>query len=142
MKYIYIWFNGALTSVIAYFTFGIAFPLFRLFPKETAAAVALAALPIYYAVTITLALIATAALFLARHPGGKRRNWALILQILSLLGLVAVAAVIHPIILNHETGTPAFMGLHGTSVLLNLFSLLATPVASLLFLAKRKEESV
>jgi len=139
MKHLYIWFNGALAGVIAFFTFGIAFPLFRIFPKDTAAAVALATLPIYYGVTIALALIATVALLLSRQPGHKRQTWALTLQVLSLLALVAVAAVIHPIILNHETGTPTFAGLHGASVLLNIFSLLATPVASLLFLAKRKD---
>jgi hypothetical protein len=63
----------------------------------------------------------------------------LALQILALAALVAIPIFIQPAIATHAPGTPDFARLHGISMALNLFSLIAVPAASLLVLWRRKE---
>ena len=70
---------------------------------------------------------------------GARDHGALALQILALAALVAIPLFIQPAIAAHAPGTPDFARLHGISMALNLFSLIAVPVASLLVIWRRKE---
>ena len=64
---------------------------------------------------------------------------ALALQSIALAALAATPLLVQPAIAGHAPGTPDFARLHGISMALNLFSLLAVPVASLLVLARSKE---
>jgi hypothetical protein len=56
-----------------------------------------------------------------------------------LAALVAIPLLVQPAILQHAPGTPEWARWHGISMALNLFSLIAVPVASLLVFARRKE---
>jgi hypothetical protein len=135
---LYAWLVGAWAAVLWFFTFGVARVLFSAFPRERAGEVTTALFPAYFLVALTLGLAATAALWLA-SPGGKRKTAALGLQILAFAALAAIPIFIQPAIAQHPPGTPEFARLHGWSMALNLFSLLAVPAASLLALARSKE---
>ena len=134
---LYAWLVGAWTAALWFFTFGVARVLFAVFPRERAGEVTTALFPAYFTVAISLGLLATVVLSLRRR--GARDHGALALQILALAALVAIPIFIQPAIAAHAPGTPDFARLHGISMALNLFSLIAVPVASLLVLARSKE---
>jgi hypothetical protein len=134
---LYAWLVGAWTAALWFFTFGVARVLFSVFPRERAGEVTTALFPAYFTVAISLGLLATAVLWFRRR--GARDHGALALQILALAALVAIPIFIQPAIATHAPGTPDFARLHGISMALNLFSLIAVPAASLLVLWRRKE---
>ena len=134
---LYAWLVGAWTAALWFFTFGVARVLFSVFPRERAGEVTTALFPAYFTVAISLGLLATVVLSLRRR--GARDHGALALQILALAALIAIPIFIQPAIAAHAPGTPDFARLHGISMALNLFSLIAVPVASLLVLWRRKE---
>ena len=134
---LYAWLVGAWTAALWFFTFGVARVLFSVFPRERAGEVTTALFPAYFTVAISLGLLATVVLSLRRR--GARDHGALALQILALAALVAVPLFIQPAIAAHAPGTPDFARLHGISMALNLFSLIAVPIASLLVIWRRKE---
>ena len=134
---LYAWLVGAWAAVLWFFTFGVARVLFAAFPRERAGEVTTALFPAYFIAVITLGVMATGRLWL-RHRG-PRDHWALGLQMLALAALVAIPLLVQPAILQHAPGTPEWARWHGISMALNLFSLIAVPVASLLVLARRKE---
>jgi hypothetical protein len=134
---LYAWLVGAWTAALWFFTFGVARVLFSVFPRERAGEVTTALFPAYFTVAISLGLLATVVLSLRRR--GARDHGALALQILALAALVAIPIFIQPAITAHAPGTPDFARLHGISMALNLFSLIAVPVASLLVIWRRKE---
>jgi hypothetical protein len=134
---LYAWLVGAWTAALWFFTFGVARVLFSVFPRERAGEVTTALFPAYFTVAISLGLLATVVLSLRRR--GARDHGALALQILALAALVAIPLFIQPAIAAHAPGTPDFARLHGISMALNLFSLIAVPAASLLVLWRRKE---
>lgn len=134
---LYAWLIGAWTAVSWFFTFGVARNLFGLFPRERAGEVTTALFPAYFAVVIVLGLAATLVLWFRR--GKPRAQSALILQLLALLALATIAFFLQPAMAAHPPGTAGFARLHGISMGLNLFSLIAIPGASLLVLASRKE---
>jgi hypothetical protein len=132
------WLSGAWAAVLWFFTFGVARLLFSVFPRERAGEVTTALFPAYFAAAIILGLAATAALWLSPLRG-KRKTAAIVLQVLALAALASIAVFLQPAIAQHPPGTPEFARLHGWSMALNLFSLLAVPAASLLAAARRKE---
>ncbi len=134
---LYAWLVGAWSAALWFFTFGVARVLFSVFPRERAGEVTTALFPAYFTVAISLGLLATVVLSLRRR--GARDHGALALQILALAALVAIPIFIQPAIAAHAPGTPDFARLHGISMALNLFSLIAVPVASLLVIWRRKE---
>ncbi len=134
---LYAWLVGAWTAALWFFTFGVARVLFSVFPRERAGEVTTALFPAYFTVAISLGLLATVVLSLRRR--GARDLGALALQILALSALIAIPIFIQPAIAAHAPGTPDFARLHGISMALNLFSLIAVPAASLLVLWRRKE---
>ena len=134
---LYAWLVGAWTAALWFFTFGVARVLFSVFPRERAGEVTTALFPAYFTVAISLGLLATVVLSLRRR--GARDHGALALQILALSALIAIPFFIQPAIAAHAPGTPDFARLHGISMALNLFSLIAVPVASLLVIWRRKE---
>ena len=134
---LYAWLVGAWTAALWFFTFGVARVLFSVFPRERAGEVTTALFPAYFTVAISLGLLATVVLSLRRR--GARDHGALALQILALSALIAIPIFIQPAIAAHAPGTPDFARLHGISMALNLFSLIAVPVASLLVIWRRKE---
>jgi hypothetical protein len=134
---LYAWLVGAWTAALWFFTFGVARVLFSVFPRERAGEVTTALFPAYFTVAISLGLLATAVLWFRRRSA--RDHGALALQILALAALVAIPFFIQPAIAAHAPGTPDFARLHGISMALNLFSLIAVPVASLLVIWRRKE---
>ena len=134
---LYAWLVGAWTAALWFFTFGVARVLFSVFPRERAGEVTTALFPVYFTIAISLGLLATVVLSLRRR--GARDHGALALQILALTALVAIPIFIQPTIAAHAPGTPDFARLHGISMALNLFSLIAVPVASLLVIWRRKE---
>ena len=134
---LYAWLVGAWTAALWFFTFGVARVLFSVFPRERAGEVTTALFPAYFTVAISLGLLATVVLSLRRR--GARDHGALTLQILALSALIAIPFFIQPAIAAHAPGTPDFARLHGISMALNLFSLIAVPVASLLVIWRRKE---
>ena len=134
---LYAWLVGAWTAALWFFTFGVARVLFAVFPRERAGEVTTALFPAYFTIAISLGLLATVVLSLRRR--GARDHGALALQILALAALIAIPIFIQPAIAAHAPGTPDFARLHGISMALNLFSLIAVPVASLLVIWRRKE---
>ena len=134
---LYAWLVGAWTAALWFFTFGVARVLFSVFPRERAGEVTTALFPAYFTVAISLGLLATVVLSLRRR--GARDHGALALQILALAALVAIPLFIQPAIAAHAPGTPDFARLHGISMALNLFSLIAVPVADLFVFRRRKE---
>ena len=134
---LYAWLVGAWTAALWFFTFGVARVIFSVFPRERAGEVTTALFPAYFTVAISLGLLATVVLSLRRR--GARDLGALALQILALAALIAIPIFIQPAIAAHPPGTPDFARLHGISMALNLFSLIAVPVASLLVIWRRKE---
>lgn len=134
---LYAWLVGAWTAALWFFTFGVARVLFAVFPRERAGEVTTALFPAFFTVAISLGLLASVVLSLRRR--GARDHGALALQILALAALVAIPLFIQPAIAAYAPGTPDFARLHGISMALNLFSLIAVPVASLLVLWRRKE---
>ncbi len=140
MKY-YPWFAGAWAAVLWFFTAGVAIPLFRIFPNNQAGPIAVAIFPYYFSAAIILGVLATITLWVGRQKS-KRVTFALALQILAVLALLAIPTILQPAMAPHPPGSPAFMRLHGVSSLLNLFSLIVAPAAFLLVTAKRKEELV
>ena len=134
---LYAWLVGAWTAALWFFTFGVARVIFSVFPRERAGEVTTALFPAYFTVAISLGLLATVVLSLRRR--GARDHGALALQILALAALVAIPLFIQPAIAAHAPGIPDFARLHGISMALNLFSLIAVPVASLLVIWRRKE---
>ena len=134
---LYAWLVGAWTAALWFFTFGVARVLFAVFPRERAGEVTTALFPAYFTVAISLGLLASVVLSLRRR--GARDHGALALQVVALAALVAIPLFIQPAIAAYAPGTPDFARLHGISMALNLFSLIAVPVASLLVLWRRKE---
>ena len=134
---LYTFLVGAWTAVLWFFTFGVARNLFGVFPRERAGEVTTALFPAYFAVAISLGLLATVILWLRRRD--RRDTAALVLQSLALAALAATPLVIQPAMAAHAPGTPDFARLHGISMALNLFSLIAVPVASLVVLRRSKE---
>lgn len=129
--------SGAWIAVLWFFTFRVARVLFTAFPKDQAGAINRTLLPDYFFTVILLGLLATLLLWFQRHS--KRDTVALVLQILAIAALAAIPLFIRPMLLAHVPGTPGFARLHGVSMILNLFSLLAVPAASLLVLGRRRE---
>lgn len=134
---LYTFLVGAWTAVLWFFTFGVARNLFGVFPRERAGEVTTALFPAYFAVAISLGLLATVILWLRRRD--RRDTAALVLQSLALAALAATPLLIQPAMAAHAPGTPDFARLHGISMALNLFSLIAVPVASLVVLRRSKE---
>jgi hypothetical protein len=134
---LYTFLVGAWTAVLWFFTFGVARNLFGVFPRERAGEVTTALFPAYFAVAISLGLLATAILWLRRRD--RRDTAALVLQSLALAALASTPLLIQPAMAAHAPGTPDFARLHGISMALNLFSLIAVPVASLVVLRRSKE---
>jgi Domain of unknown function (DUF4149) len=134
---LYSWLAGAWVAVLWFFTFGVARMLFAVFPRERAGEVTTALFPAYFIAAIMLGVLASAALWFRRRK--PRDNYALALQILALTALTAIPLFIQPAIAVHPPGTPEFARWHGISMALNLFSLIAVPVASLLVHWRRKE---
>ena len=134
---LYTFLVGAWTAVLWFFTFGVARNLFGVFPRERAGEVTTALFPAYFAVAISLGLLATIILWLRRRD--RRDTAALVLQALALAALAATPLLIQPAIAGHVPGTPDFARLHGISMALNLFSLITVPVASLVVLGRSKE---
>ena len=134
---LYTFLVGAWTAVLWFFTFGVARNLFGVFPRERAGEVTTALFPAYFAVAISLGLLATAILWLRRRD--LRDTAALVLQSLALAALASTPLLIQPAMAAHAPGTPDFARLHGISMALNLFSLIAVPVASLVVLRRSKE---
>jgi hypothetical protein len=134
---LYTWLSGAWTAVLWFFTFGVARNLFGLFPRERAGEVTTALFPTYFIAAIALGALASAVLWFRRNA--PRDSYAFALQILALAALATIPLFIQPAIAIHPPGTPGFARLHGISMALNLFSLIAVPVASLLVLWRRKE---
>jgi hypothetical protein len=133
----YAWLVGAWTAVLWFFTFGVARVLFSVFPRERAGEVTTALFPTYFLVAMTLGLLATVALWLRRRD--RRDTGALVLQVLALAALASIPLFLQPAIAAHAPGTPDFARLHGLSMTLNLFSLIAVPAASLLVVWRSKE---
>lgn len=134
---LYTFLVGAWTAVLWFFTFGVARNLFAVFPRERAGEVTTALFPAYFGVAIALGLLATIILWLRRRD--RRDTAALVLQSLALAALAATPLLLQPAIAGHAPGTPDFARLHGISMALNLFSLLAVPLASLVVLRRSKE---
>ena len=134
---LYAWLSGAWTAVLWFFTFGVARNLFGLFPRERAGEVTTALFPAYFLVAIVLGVLATVVLWFPRQA--PRAIPALALQLLALVALASIPLFIQPAMAANPPGTPGFARLHGISMALNLFSLIAVPAASLLVLARRKE---
>ena len=134
---LYTFLVGAWTAVLWFFTFGVARNLFGVFPRERAGEVTTALFPAYFAVAISLGLLATVILWLRRRD--RRDTAALVLQSLALAALASTPLLIQPAMAAHAPGTPDFARLHGISMALNLFSLIAVPVASLVVLRRSKE---
>jgi hypothetical protein len=133
----YAWLAGAWAAVLWFFTFGVARVLFAVFPRERAGEVTTALFPTYFVAAITLGVLASAVLWFRRRA--PRDSYAFALQLLALGALLAIPLVIQPAIMAHAPGTPAWACWHGISMALNLFSLIAVPVASLLVLWRRQE---
>jgi hypothetical protein len=133
----YAWLVGAWSAVLWFFTFGVARALFSVFPRERAGEATTALFPTYFLVAITLGLLATVALWLRRRD--RRDTGALVLQVLALAALASIPLFLQPAIAAHAPGTPDFARLHGLSMTLNLFSLIAVPAASLLVVWRSKE---
>ena len=133
----YAWLVGAWSAVLWFFTFGVARNLFGLFPRERAGEVTTALFPAYFLVAIALGILAILALWLQRQA--PRAMPALVLQLLALAALASIPLFIQPAMASNPPGTPGFARLHGISMALNVFSLIAVPAASLLVLARRKE---
>ncbi len=129
---------GAWCGVLWFFTFGVAWNLFRIFPRERAGEITTALFPTYFAAAIALGLLATVALWL-RRSSGTRATPALLLQIAAVAALACIPAFIQPAMAAHAPGTPGFTRWHGISMALNFFSLIAVPAASLLVFARSKE---
>lgn len=134
---LYAWLVGAWAAVLWFFTFGVARVLFVLFPRERAGEVTTALFPTYFVAALSLGALATAVLWFRRRA--TRDRWALALQILALAALASIPLFVQPAIVQHAPGTPDFARLHGVSMALNLFSLIAVPAASLLVLGRSKE---
>ena len=134
---LYTWLIGAWAATLWFFTFGVARNLFGIFPRERAGEVTTALFPAYFLVAITLGVLTTLALWLKRQE--PRAKPALALQLLALAALISIPLFIQPAMATNPPGTPGFARLHGISMALNLFSLIAVPAASLLVLARRKE---
>ena len=129
---------GAWTAVLWFFTFGVAWNLFRLFPRGRAGEVTTALFPTYFAVAIVLGGIATGAL-LPRFRQSLRVRIGTAVQLFAIAALASIALGVQPLMAVHPPGTPGFARLHGISMALNLFSLLAVAAASLLVPARSKE---
>lgn len=138
MMRLYAWLAGLWTGILWFFTFGVAWNLFRIFPRENAGQVTTALFPTYFAVGIGIGVAATLALLRLRRVGLRARI-ALILQIAAVAALSSILFIIQPAMASHAAGTLGFARLHGISMALNLFSLLAVPAASIVVLARRKE---
>ena len=134
---LYTWLSGAWTAVLWFFTLGVARNLFGLFPRERAGEVTTALFPTYFVVAITLGVLTSVALWFRRSK--PRDSYALALQIVALAALVAIPLFIQPAIMPHAPGTPVWARWHGISMALNLFSLIAVPLASLVVLRSSKE---
>ena len=133
----YAWLAGAWVAVLWFFTFGVARVLFAVFPRERAGEVTSALFPAYFIAAITLGVLASAVLWFRRRT--PRDNYAFALQILALAALVVIPLILRPALAAHAPGTPDFARLHGISMALNLFSLIAVPLASLVVLRSSKE---
>ena len=134
---LYAWIAGAWAAALWFFTFGVARVLFAVFPRERAGEVTTALFPAYFLIVGTLGLLATVVLWRGRRD--RRDNAGLVLQILALAALASIPLLVQPALAAHAPGTPDFARLHGISMALNLFSLIAVPAASLLVLWRRKE---
>ncbi|MEX1010097.1 MAG: DUF4149 domain-containing protein [Chthoniobacterales bacterium] len=134
---LYTWLVGAWTAVLWFFTFGVARNLFGQFPRERAGEVTTALFPAYFVAAITLGILATFVLWRLRR--GRRDTVALVLQLLALAALASIPLLIQPALATHPPGTPDFARLHGISMALNLFSLIAVPAASLVVAWRSKE---
>lgn len=134
---LYAWLSGVWAGMLWFFTFGVAWNLFRIFPREHAGRITTALFPAYFAVTIAIGAIATVALWLCHR--GRMDAVALALQIAAVAALSAILFIIQPAMATHAPGTPGFARLHGISMAMNLFALLAVPAASIVVLARRKE---
>lgn len=134
---LYAWLVGAWVAVLWFFTFGVARVLFAVFPREHAGEVTTALFPAYFLVAGALGLLATFVLWRRRRD--RRDTAGLVLQILALAALTSIPLLIQPALAAHAPGTPDFARLHGISMALNLFSLIAVPAASLLVLWRSKE---
>lgn len=129
---------GAWCAVMWFFTFGVAWNLFRLFPRERAGEVTTALFPTYFAVAIAIGAAATAAL-LPLLGAGARAKTALALQLLALAALAAIPLFIQPAMALHAPGTPGFARWHGISMALNLVALVAVPVAAALVVTASRD---
>lgn len=135
---IYAWLSGAWSALLWFFTFGVAWNLFRIFPREHAGQITTALFPTYFAAGVALGCAATAAL-LPLWRKGLRAKIALCLQMAGVACLAGIALFVQPAMAAYSPGTPEFAQLHGVSMAMNLFSLLAVPTASIVILSGRKE---
>lgn len=137
MKF-YAWLAGAWAGMLWFFTFGVAWNLFRLFPRAHAGQITTALFPAYFNAAVILGCLATLAL-LPRFRQSLGARAGTLLQLLAIAALSAILFAIQPLMAAHPAGTPGFARLHGMSMALNLFSLLAVPAASIFVLAGSKE---
>ncbi len=128
---------GAWIAVLWFFTFGVARALFVAFPRELAGEVTTELFPGYFFTGIALGTTSSVLLCFGRR--NRIDTAALALQILAVAALASIPLFIQPAMAGHPPGTSGFARLHGISMALNLFSLIAVPAASLLVLAKGKE---
>lgn len=135
---LYAWLVGAWAATLWFFTFGVARVLFSVFPRDRAGEVTTALFPTYFGIAIGLGVAATVVLWLRKRPN-RKATIAITLQILALAALAAIPLAIQPAMAGHPPGTPEFAKFHGLSMILNLFSLLAVPAASLLAMVSSKE---
>ncbi|MEO6847348.1 MAG: DUF4149 domain-containing protein [Chthoniobacterales bacterium] len=127
------WACGFGEGVMIFFTFGVALPLFKILPRETAGATTVQLFPNYYYCLLGILGIALiAALVIVRQ---HRLNWiSLLLVAVALACILFTALYLAPLI--QEMKTPAtmdtFRKLHGISMLLNLLSMISILAAPIL----------
>ena len=135
---LYAWLAGAWAAMLWFFTFGVAWNLFRIFPRGHAGQITTALFPSYFSAAMILGGFATLAL-LPFFRGNLGARIGAALQLFAIAALATILFGIQPAMAAHPAGTPGFARLHGISMALNLFSLLAVPAASIVALARRKE---
>lgn len=127
------WLTGFWAAVMVFFTFGVAARLFETLPRAEAGRITTLLFPSYFGACLAAGLASLAAGWSLRRSGRPARA-ALALLAAAVIALAAIPAVIQPAMagLTLPEDRAAFGRLHGISMVLNLFSLLAVPAASLL----------
>ncbi|MEO8206055.1 MAG: DUF4149 domain-containing protein [Chthoniobacterales bacterium] len=124
------WATGFAAGVMLFFTIGVALPLFRILERAVAGAITTQLFPGYYIFIIAPLLIAIVSLFPILSKN-KRNRIALVLVLVSLAGVLIIAHVLSPLLLQYNTPETiaTFKKLHGVSMSLNLVCMLTTLAA-------------